>query len=151
MADGTTATPAPGDVYAQRFTPRFYEIDGQGVMFNMWYLAYVDEAVDGFFAHRGVSYSRWKELGIDVHIAHVDIDWKSPIRGEDRPEVLISTARIGKKSFTLDFAFRRDGELTATGSAVYVAFAPDGSGTVPVPDRLIEALGPVLPLDGGAP
>ncbi|MEU7749354.1 hypothetical protein AB0L53_50015 [Nonomuraea sp. NPDC052129] len=32
-------------VFAQAFTPRFYEIDGQGVMFNMWYPAYVEVVV----------------------------------------------------------------------------------------------------------
>ncbi|MGJ6968485.1 acyl-CoA thioesterase [Streptosporangium sp. G11] len=151
MADATTETPDPGHVYSQRFTPRFYEIDGQGVMFNMWYLAYVDEAVDGFFVHRGVPYSEWGELGVDVHLAHVEIDWKAPVRAADRPEVLVGTARIGKKSFTLDFAFRRDGEVTALGCVVYVAVATDGSGTVPVPDRLVDALGPVSPLRDGSP
>lgn len=128
------------EAFAHPITPRFYEIDGQGVMFNMWYLAYVDEAVDGFFVDRGIPYAQWGELGVDVHLAHVELDWKAPIRAGDRPEVLVSTARVGNKSFTLDFAFRRDGEVTATGSVVYVAFATDGSGTVPVPGLLAKAL-----------
>lgn len=141
-----TAQAGDDEVYAQSFTPRFYEIDGQGVMFNMWYLAYLDAAVDGFFIARGLPYDTWPELGVDAHVAHVEIDWKAPIRYADRPDVLISTARVGGKSFTLDFAFRRDGEITATGCAVYVAFAADGSGTTPLPERLIDALGEVRPL-----
>lgn len=28
------------------FTPRYYEVDMQGVMFNAWYLGYVDEAMN---------------------------------------------------------------------------------------------------------
>jgi acyl-CoA thioester hydrolase len=135
--------------FAHPISPRFYEIDGQGVMFNMWYLAYVDEAVDGFFIARDLPYSGWPELGVDVHVAHIEIDWKAAIRYADRPEVLVGTARIGEKSFTLDFAFRNDGEITATGCVVYVAVAGDGSGTTPIPARLVEALGEVSPLRPG--
>ncbi|TJZ57346.1 acyl-CoA thioesterase [Streptomyces piniterrae] len=130
-------------VFTHPMSPRFYEIDRQGVMFNMWYLAHVDEAVDGFFLARELPYDSWSELGVDVHVAHVEIDWKGAIKYADRPEVLVSTARIGKKSFTLDFAFRCDGEITATGCIVYVAVASDGSGSTPLPPRLVEALGEV--------
>ncbi|GAB3989965.1 hypothetical protein GCM10029978_116580 [Actinoallomurus acanthiterrae] len=143
----TTQTDAVNDtVFAHRITPRFFEIDSQGVMFNMWYLAHVDEAVDGFFEARGLPYAEWPQMGVDVHVAHVDLDWKAAIRYHDRPEVLVSTARVGGKSFTLDFAFRRDEETTATGSIVYVAVATDGSGTMPLPPRLVEALGELAPL-----
>jgi acyl-CoA thioester hydrolase len=132
--------------FAHPIQPRFYEIDRQGVMFNMWYLAHVDEAVDGFFMARGLPYATWSELGVDVHVAHVEIDWKAAISYTDRPEVVIGTARIGKRSLTLDFAFRRDGETTATGNIVYVAVAADGSGSTPLPERLVEALGEVSPV-----
>ncbi|HEX4813524.1 MAG TPA: thioesterase family protein [Nonomuraea sp.] len=143
MADAT----AP-DAYARPFTPRFYEIDGQGVMFNMWYLGYVDEAMDGYLTHRGMPYAEWAELGLDVHLAHFEIDWRAPVRARDGFEVAVTTARIGKRSFTLDFAFRRGGEATATGSVVYVVVATDGSGPAPLPGRLVAALSPVAPLRG---
>ncbi|NUW40866.1 acyl-CoA thioesterase [Nonomuraea rhodomycinica] len=142
-----SAPPADLDqVFAQPFTPRFYEIDGQGVMFNMWYLAYVDEAVTGFFVHRGLPYSRWPDLGFDVRVAHAELDWKEGIEGGERSEVLISTARVGGRSFTLDFAFRRDGRLTCTGCVVYVTVSTGDSAVIPLPSSLIEALGPIVPL-----
>ncbi|GLY83335.1 4-hydroxybenzoyl-CoA thioesterase [Actinoallomurus iriomotensis] len=147
QSEPRAAVPVPGgEVYTKSFAPRFYEIDGQGVMFNMWYLAYVDEAVDGFFITRGLPYATWPELGMDVHVAHAEIDWKAPIRYTDQADVLISPARIGSKSFTLDFAFRRDGDITATGCVVYVAVASDGTGTTPLPQRLVDALGEVRAL-----
>ncbi|MFD5792661.1 acyl-CoA thioesterase [Streptomyces diastatochromogenes] len=135
-----------GAVFEHSVVPRFFEIDRQGVMFNMWYLAHVDEAVDGFFLARDLPYDTWSELGVDVHVAHVEIDWKASITLTDRPKVRMSTARIGKKSFTLDFAFTRDDEITATGCIVYVAVATDGSGSTLLPPRLVEALGEVAPL-----
>jgi acyl-CoA thioester hydrolase len=130
------------------FTPRFYEIDGQGVMFNMWYLAYVDEAIDVFFIERGLPYPRWRELGFDVHVVHVELDFSAGLRIRERTEVLVSTSRIGGKSFTLDFAFRRDGEILCTGGIVYATVAADGTGTIALPGPLVEALGEVNPLRG---
>jgi acyl-CoA thioester hydrolase len=129
------------------FTPRFYEIDGQGVMFNMWYLAYVDEAVDAFFVERGLPYREWRGLGFDVHVVHVDLDFNAGVRNRDRTEILVSTSRIGGKSFTLDFAFRRDGETACTGGIVYAAVSTEG-GTITLPDRLVEALGDIASLRG---
>lgn len=131
------------------FSPRFYEIDSQGIMFNMWYLGYVDEGMAGFFQDRGLAYSEWgTELGIDGHVAHVDIDWKDAIRYCDVIDMLISPSRIGNKSLTLDFAFRRNGSIACSGSIVYVLVGIDGQGTVSVPRALIDALGQVRPLSG---
>lgn len=130
------------------FTPRFYEIDGQGVMFNMWYLAYVDEAIDVFFIERGLPYKEWRGLGFDVHVVHVDLDFSAGVRIREHTEVLVSTSRIGGKSFTLDYAFRRDGEIVCTGGIVYAVVSADGHGTIALPDRLVEVLGEVHPLRG---
>ncbi|NKE60627.1 acyl-CoA thioesterase [Lentzea sp. PSKA42] len=130
------------------FTPRFYEIDGQGVMFNMWYLGHVDEAVAAFFVHRGLPYGTWPDMGFDAHVVHVDLDFSAGVRSRDRTEVLISTSRIGGKSFTLDFAFRRDDEIVCSGGLVYATVSTDGHGTIKLPDRLVEALGEVRPLRG---
>ncbi|TWP50466.1 acyl-CoA thioesterase [Lentzea tibetensis] len=140
-----------GVVPSYSFTPRFYEIDGQGVMFNMWYLGYLDEAIDAFFIERGLPYKEWRGLGFDVHVVHVDLDFSAGVRNHDRAVVLISTSRLGGKSFTLDFAFRRDGEIACAGGIVYATVAADGSGTIALPDRLVEALGEVNPLRAARP
>ena len=134
-----------------QFTPRFYEIDGQGLMFNMWYLGYVDEAIDVFFVDRGLPYPEWHALGFDVHVVHTELDFRAGVRARDLTEVLVSTSRIGGKSFTLDFAFRRDGEIACTGCIVYAvvaAVSTAGHGAIPLPGRLVEALGEVEPLRG---
>ena len=123
------------------FTPRFYEIDGQGVMFNMWYLGHVDEAVDAFFTDRGLPYGSWPSMGFDAHVVHLDLDFNSGVRKSDETEVLISTSRIGGKSFTLGFAFRRDGETVCSGNVVYATMSTEGHGTIEVPAVLVDALG----------
>ncbi|WP_439663579.1 acyl-CoA thioesterase [Lentzea sp. HUAS TT2] len=130
------------------FTPRFYEIDGQGVMFNMWYLGHVDEAMAAFFIDRGLPYDGWRDLGFDAHVVHVDLDFAAGVRLRDVAEILVSPSRIGRKSFTLDFAFRRDGEIVCSGGLVYATVSADGHGTIVLPDLLVEALGEVRPLRG---
>jgi acyl-CoA thioester hydrolase len=122
------------------FTPRYHEIDGQGVMFYMWYLGHVAEAVDAFFAGRGLPHRDWPGLGFDIHAVHLDLDFSAGIRARDVVEVLISTSRIGGKSFTLDFAFRRDGEIVCSGGVVYATVSAEGHGTVELPEVLVEVL-----------
>jgi len=138
--------PDLSDVYAHPITPRFFEIDSQGVMFNMWYLAHVDDAMTGFFAARGIPYSSWAEAGVDVHVVHTELDWTAGLRFQDVPEVLITTSRLGRTSLTFDFAFRRDGEITCTGSIVYVTVSIDGSGPTTIPPAFADALIPLVSL-----
>ena len=126
------------------FTPRYHEIDGQGVMFYMWYLGHVAEAVDGFFVHCGLPRADWPDIGFDVHAVHVDLDFRAGVRARDVAEVLISPFRIGRKSFTLDFAFRRNGEIVCNGGVVYATVSAEG--TIELPGRLVAALGEVRSL-----
>ena len=55
----------------------------------------------------------------------------------------MSTGRIGRTSFALDFEVRRGagGEVTCTARTVYVVIATDGSGKRQVPALLTDALG----------
>ncbi|GAA0937764.1 acyl-CoA thioesterase [Actinocorallia libanotica] len=78
-----------------------------------------------------------------MQVVHAELDWKDSIKTHDRVEVLVGTARIGTKSFTLDFAFRKDGRITCTGEIVYAVVSPEAAQAVPVPARLAEALAPV--------
>ncbi|MGI5502616.1 acyl-CoA thioesterase [Lentzea sp. CA-135723] len=128
------------------FTPRFYEIDSQGVMFYMWYLGHADEAMAAFFTDRGLPYDDWRSLGFDVHVVHTDLDFAAGVRPHDVVEVLVSPSRIGTKSFTLDFAFRRDGETVCSGGLVYATVSADGRGAIALPARLVEMLGEVRPI-----
>ncbi|GAA3220817.1 thioesterase family protein [Actinocorallia longicatena] len=131
--------------YSHPITPRFFEIDSQGVMFNMWYLGHVDDAITGYFDAIGFPYPAWEETGIDVHVVHTDLDWTSAIRLHDTPHVLLAPSHIGRTSFTLAFAFAKDGAPTCTGTITYVTVARDGTGKVPLPERLLKALGPAAP------
>jgi acyl-CoA thioester hydrolase len=135
------------DVFTFPVTVRYLEVDAQGVVFNAWYLAYFDEAMSAFLTARGLPYQKMVEAGYDVQLVRSEIDWKSGLRWQDAVEVAVSTARIGRTSFALDFEVRRDGhEVTCSGRTVYVLIAADGSGKREIPELIAGALGDPAPL-----
>lgn len=126
---------------------RYMEVDAQGVVFNGWYLTYLDEAMAAFLEHRGLSYPALLDAGYDTQLVHSEIDWKSGLRWHDDAAVAVSTARLGRTSFALDFEVRRNGdEVTCSARTVYVVVATDGSGKREIPPVLAAALGEPRPL-----
>ena len=141
---------------------RYLEVDAQGVVFNSWYLAWFDEAMAAFLAHRGLPYRSMTDAGYDVQLVRSEIDWKAGIGFGDRVEIVVSTARIGRTSFALDFEVRRGGPevtcpevtcpevtctvVTCTARTVYVVIATDGSGKREIPPLIATALGEPAPL-----
>jgi acyl-CoA thioester hydrolase len=126
---------------------RYMEVDAQGVVFNGWYLTYFDEAMAAFLDFRGLPYPELLDAGFDVQLVHCEMDWKAGLRWQDEACVAVSTARLGRTSFALDFETRRDGgAVTCSARTVYVVVATDGSGKRDLPPRLLDALGPPAPL-----
>jgi acyl-CoA thioester hydrolase len=126
--------------YLMPVTPRYLEIDRQGVVFNMWYLAYFDEAISGFLGARGLPYSELLAGGHDVSVVHTELDWTAGLHFGDAAEVAVSVASVGRTSFTLGFEVRRDGESLCRARTVYVVVATDGSGKRQIPDALRACL-----------
>jgi acyl-CoA thioester hydrolase len=129
---------------------RYLEADAQGVVFNMWYLGYFDEAMSAFLEDGGLPYLEMLAAGFDVQLVHSEIDWHSSLRWPDQVEVEVVLGRAGRTSFALDFAVRTGSRQIATGQTVYVVVATDGSGKRPLPARLRAALG-LRPDDGAVP
>jgi acyl-CoA thioester hydrolase len=132
--------------YRQAFDVRYVEVDQQGVVFNMWYLAWFDEAMAGFLRHGGLPYPALLATGHDVQLVHTEVDWVGAVRYGERAEVEVSLARVGRTSFALDFAVTAGDRVTATATTVYVVIATDGSGKRAVPGFVLDALGEVRPL-----
>jgi acyl-CoA thioester hydrolase len=122
---------------------RYLEVDQQGVVFNMWYLAYLDDAVTAFFAHGGLPYAALGDAGFDVQVVHTELDWVDSLRWGDPAAIDCRLARVGTTSFTLAFDVRVGERAVATASTVYVVIDTDGR-PAPVPAKLVEALGPVV-------
>jgi len=125
---------------------RYLEVDGQGVVFNAWYLAWFDDAMTAFLLHGGLPYRAMLDAGFDVQLVRSEIDWRAGVGFDDAVEVAVSTARIGRTSFALDFEVRVGEKATCAGRTFYVVVATDGSGKCAIPPLVADALGEPAPL-----
>src|SRR3974390_728715 len=86
-----------------RHRVRYLEVDQQGVVFNMWYLGYFDEAMSQFLAEGGLPYAEMLASGHDVQLVHTEIDWTAALKWNDEARVDVSVVGVGGTSFTLQF------------------------------------------------
>ncbi len=124
-----------------RHQVRYLEADQQGVVFNMWYLGYFDEAMAEFLSEGGLEYPDMLASGYDVQLVHTEIDWRGSLRWPEQAEIDVGLDQAGTTSFALGFEVRTSDAVVATGRTVYVVVATDGSGKRPIPPVLRSALG----------
>src|SRR4051794_24381710 len=112
----------------------------QGVVFNSWYLAYLDDAMTAFLEHRGLPYRELTGSGHDVQVVHIELDWSGALGFGHAASVAVAVAAVGTTSFALAFEVLRDGTPVCTGRTVYVCVATDGTGKRPLTSALRGAL-----------
>ncbi len=134
--------------FALPITPRYAEVDQQGVVFNGHYLTWFDEACTGFLDHLGVTYPGLIASGYDIQVVHSEIDFKGPVRWRDSIHVEVGCERIGSTSFTLSFDVLRsksgdpaaEQQSAVRGHNIYVVVSTDDWAKRPIPPVLREAL-----------
>jgi len=127
-------------VFTHPVQVRYHEIDQQGVVFNMWYLAYLDEAMSAFIEANGLAYTHLQDDGFDVQLVHTELDWTSALRFGEAASVTVAVATVGNTSFALDFVVCQGDRTACTARTVYVCVALDGGGKQPLPALLRKAL-----------
>ena len=118
----------------------YFQYDQQGVVFNMWYFGWFDDAMTQFTSEVGYPYPEMNADGIDVQLVHTEADWRAPVRYGEEVKIEVMTERVGSSSFTLCFSVLVGSEVRSTGRTVYVVVSTDGSGKRPVPPRLRAGL-----------
>jgi len=124
---------------------RYLEVDQQGVVFNMWYLAYFDDAMTAFLVSRELPYKTMVSHGYDIQVVHTEIDWHGSLGANDSAEVRLSLAKLGRTSFILRFDVASGEKVVASANTVYVVVATDGTGKRTIPEELLVALESVSP------
>ena len=114
----------------------YFQYDQQGVVFNMWYFGWFDDAMTQFLGEIGYPYTALNADGLDVQLVHTEADWRDAVRYGEQVEIDVATERIGSTSFTLSFSVRVGDQVRSTGRTVYVVVGTDGSGKRPVPPKL---------------
>jgi acyl-CoA thioester hydrolase len=125
---------------------RYAECDQQGIVFNAHYLAYADEAMNGWYVATGNPYPALIARGLDTRVVASALEWKAPARWGDVVAVDVVTERIGTSSFTLVSTVRVDERTCCTVRTTYVLTDSAGRPT-PVPDDLRAAW--TAPAPGG--
>ena len=123
---------------------RFGDLDAMGHLNNAKYATYIEQAriqyVTDVCGFRGL----WTELG--MILARIEIDFKAPILYGDTVQIYTRCARIGGKSFDLDYVMTRQAanqpapQIAATSHSVLVAFDYTAQQTTAVPDSWRTAM-----------
>ncbi|MFB9687980.1 acyl-CoA thioesterase [Amycolatopsis plumensis] len=103
---------------------RYHECDGQGIVFNAHYLAYVDmcsfEAEKALFG----SHDAFLAHGADVVVAEANLKFRSPARYDDDLVVSQYLNHLGTTSLIFDFEIHRGETLIAAATIRYVFIDP---------------------------
>ena len=117
---------------------RYVECDQQGIVFNAHYLVWADEAVNTWWADRGVPWAELNARGIEYVVVASALDWRSSARWGDTVEVDAVTERLGTTSVTVAYTIRVGERVACVVRNTYVAIA-DGRPT-PWPEDIREKL-----------
>jgi acyl-CoA thioester hydrolase len=128
---------------------RFFEVDSLGVVFNMWYLGWCDEAMSAFMESIGYGYATLRAQGLDAVLRKAELEWLDSLQAFQHAEVVVRVDRVGTTSFCLGYDIER---VEAAGEAgqsqtrcaqvviTYVCVQIAGRNKVPIPAGLREAL-----------
>jgi len=105
--------------YTATIEKRYNDFDTYGHVNNAVYVTYLESARIKFF--RDVIGNR----DISTVIAHVEVDYESPILVDHEVTVAVRVAEIGTTSVTLDYEIRADGERAATARTTQVLLDED--------------------------
>jgi acyl-CoA thioester hydrolase len=86
---------------------RFFEVDSLGVVFNMWYLGWCDEAMSAFMESIGYGYATLRAEGFDAVLRNASIEWVDSLEAFQHAQVAVSVDHVGTTSFRLQYDIQR--------------------------------------------
>jgi len=124
---------------------RYHECDGQGVVFNANYMAYVDMC--SFETERALfgSHDAFLATGTDVVVAEANLKFRAPCRYDDELVVSQFLSHLGTTSMIHDFEIRREGELVTEATIRYVFIDPATLRPAAPPEHVRKLYAALLP------
>jgi acyl-CoA thioester hydrolase len=125
---------------------RFFEVDSLGVVFNMWYLGWCDEAMSAFMESIGFGYQTLRQQGFDAVLRKAEIEWLDSLQAFQHAEVAVRVDHVGTTSFRLGYVIERvdtAGKVRtrcAQAAITYVCVQIADRKTAPITAGLREAL-----------
>jgi acyl-CoA thioester hydrolase len=119
--------------FVHRETVRFRDLDSLGHVNNAVFLTYLEEARIAYLDPLGAEAS-------NMILARVEIDFRAPLRMGDELEIGVRPARLGTKSFELEYEVRSGETLAAEAKTVLVSYDYASGRAVELPESWREAL-----------
>jgi acyl-CoA thioester hydrolase len=86
---------------------RFFEVDSLGVVFNMWYLGWCDEAMSAFLESIGYGYATLRAGGVDAVLRKAELEWLDSLEAFQHAEIVVRVDHVGTTSFRLRYEIDR--------------------------------------------
>ncbi len=102
-------------IFSTEVTVRDYECDIQGVVNNANYLHYLEHARHQFLLSKQIDFIELHEAGIDLVVIKIEIEYKFPLRSQDKFVISLNLERDGnvRLVFVQDIYRIPDGKLIA--------------------------------------
>jgi acyl-CoA thioester hydrolase len=113
---------------------RFVECDQQGIVFNAHYLVWADEAVNAWWAARGLPWESLVARGAEYVVVASALEWRSSARYGDTVEADADVEKLGRTSLTMRFTIRVGERVCCVVRTTYVS-TREGE-TAPWPDDI---------------
>jgi acyl-CoA thioester hydrolase len=118
-----------GYPFVHRETVRFRDLDGMGHVNNAVFHTYLEQGRLAWFGSDPAFALN------DVILARTEIDFRSPLQVGEEVEIGVRPARVGTKSFELEYELRAGGRLVAEAKSVLVGYDYERGESIPVPER----------------
>ncbi len=141
-APGRTSRPRKADFrFLHRLRVRWSEVDMQKIVFNAYYLTYVDTAIGDYWRTLALPYEEaMQELGGELFVKKASVEYHGSARCEDLLEIGLRCDHIGNSSIQFVGAIFRNDELLVTCELLYVFADPVRKRPQTVPDSLRHLL-----------
>jgi acyl-CoA thioester hydrolase len=129
--------PVQGFAFTHRQTVRFRDADLLGHVNNAVYATYVEEARFAYLESLGLA---GRDRMLPMILARLELDFRAQLAPGGEVVVGVRPARVGTKSFELEYRIESAGIVTAEARTVLVSFDYEAQATIPVPDAWRTAL-----------
>ena len=128
---------------------RFFEVDSLGVVFNMWYLGWCDEAMSAFMESIGYGYATLRAQGYDAVLRKAELEWLDSLEAFQQAEIAVRVDQVGTTSFRLLYDIERMAQAGEAGqrrtrcarvAITYVCVEIAARNKAPIPLGLRDAL-----------
>jgi acyl-CoA thioester hydrolase len=133
--------------YRHRLRVRYGEVDQQGVVFNAHYLAYMDDALEGWLSTLG---DLRHPHGWDMMLKKATVEWQGSLGSGDHLDVDLAIVRWGRTSWSVGYVGTCRDEPVFTAEVLYVSVRLGDHQSIETPAAIREALGEAVDLFGSA-